>query len=154
LVAADAGRAAVAGGWGVVSGGAAGVDRVAMEAALARGGPVVAFLADPLRPAIEEAVVAVRDGRLCLASPYGEHVPYSMERAHGRNKLIYALARVTLVVATEEGGSSTWQGATEALERGYGEVAVWIGASAWPGNAALDQRGARPVTDLDELWSR
>jgi predicted Rossmann fold nucleotide-binding protein DprA/Smf involved in DNA uptake len=151
-VAADVGREAFAHGWGVVSGGATGVDRTAMDAALAAGGVVVAFLADPLRPATEEPgyAAAIEAGRLCLASPYGEDVPYSTERAHGRNQLIFAVARVTFVVATEQGGSSTWQGATEALARGR-DVAVWTGAGAWPGNTTLGTLGARPVDDLAAL---
>jgi predicted Rossmann fold nucleotide-binding protein DprA/Smf involved in DNA uptake len=127
-----------------------------MNAALAAGGTVVGFLADPLRPAVADpaGAAAIEEGRLCVVSPFGEDVTYSTERAHGRNKLIYANAVVTLVIATEEGGSSTWQGATEALEHAYGEVAVWTGPGAWPANAALAELGARPITTLDQLWSR
>jgi DNA processing protein len=155
-LAAEAGRVAVTHGWGVVSGGAAGVDRAAMDAALSAGATVVAFLADPLTPAASEPrfAHAIDEHRLCLASPYGVDVPYSAERAHGRNRLIFAAARVTLVVATEEGGSSTWLGAAEALEHGYGEVAVWTAPAAWHGNRALATLGARSVEDLDDLWSR
>jgi predicted Rossmann fold nucleotide-binding protein DprA/Smf involved in DNA uptake len=154
-LAAAAGRAAVAHGWGVVSGGATGVDRAAMDAALAAGGRVVAFLADPLRGAAEEpaAQEPIEQERLCLASPYGPDEPYTPERAHGRNPLIFATARVTLVVASEAGGSSTWLGAVGALERGDA-VAAWTGPGAWPGNADLVRLGARPVEDLADLWAQ
>jgi len=148
-IAASVGGAAVARGWGVVSGGAAGVDLAAMDAALAAGGTVVGFPADPLLGDWER--MAMRD-RLCLATPYGPYEAYSPERAHARNKLIYAAARITVVVATEWGGTSTWLGATEAIEHEYGAVAVWTGAGAWPGNAALVDRGATPVTALDQLF--
>jgi predicted Rossmann fold nucleotide-binding protein DprA/Smf involved in DNA uptake len=132
-----------------VSGGAVGVDLAAMDAALAAGGTVVGFLADPLLRQWER--IATRD-RLCLASPYGPDAPYTPERAHDRNKLIYAAAQVTLVVATEWGGTSTWLGATEAIEHEYGTVAAWTGPGAWPGNAALVDRGATPVTAIDQLF--
>jgi predicted Rossmann fold nucleotide-binding protein DprA/Smf involved in DNA uptake len=155
-LAAAAGRAAVAHGWGVVSGGALGVDRAAMDAALAAGGTVVGFLADPLAPEIERPVArdAIAAGRLCLASPFGADAEYTAGRAHLRNKLIYVLAVLTLVVATEPGESSTWLGAVEAIEHRYGDVAVWTGAGAWPGNLALAGRGARPITALEQLWRR
>jgi predicted Rossmann fold nucleotide-binding protein DprA/Smf involved in DNA uptake len=152
-VAADAARTAVARGWGVVSGGAPGVDRTAMDAALAAGGVVVAFLADPLRPAAEEPAyaAAIEEGHLCLASPYGEDVEHATERAHGRNSLISAVARFTFVVATEAGGSSTWHAATDALARGR-DVAAWTGAGAWPGNATLVTQGAQPVDHVGRLF--
>jgi predicted Rossmann fold nucleotide-binding protein DprA/Smf involved in DNA uptake len=155
LLAMRIGVAAVRHGWGVVSGGAGGVDEAAMRGALVAGGSVVGFVADPLRPMTKKPPFgdALAEGRLCLASPYGPDEPYTPERAHARNKLVYALARVTLVVTTEEGGSSTWLGAVEALEHGYGEVAVWTGRGAWPGNGALAPLGARPVDAFAQLWS-
>ena len=47
----------------------------------------------------------------------------------------------------ETGG--TWAGATEALRRGFGAVAVWTGDGAGEGNPMLAERGAVPVSDLD-----
>jgi predicted Rossmann fold nucleotide-binding protein DprA/Smf involved in DNA uptake len=69
----------------------------------------------------------------------------------GRNKIIYALADVTLVVCSDSGSGGTWGGATEALRRGFGRVAVWTGDGAGPGNAELVGRGATPVDDFDAL---
>ena len=66
----------------------------------------------------------------------------------GRNKLIYGLAQVTLVVASDLDSGGTWAGATEALRRGFGAVAVWTGEGAGAGNAALVERGAMAVDDL------
>lgn len=151
-VAADAGRAAVARGWGVVSGGASGVDRAAMDAALEAGGTVVGFLADPLVREIRapELRRAIGRNRLCLATPYPPSAPYDAANARGRNKLIFALAETTLVVAAEPGEGSTWAGAVEALGRGD-DLLVWTGPGAMPGNARLIERGGRPITDLDEI---
>jgi DNA processing protein len=153
-VAADAGRAAVENGWGVVSGGAKGVDRAAMDATLEAGGWFVGFLADPLvrETRVPDVRRAIGEGRLCLATPYPPAAEYSTANAHGRNKLIYAMAETTLVVAAEAEAGSTWLGAVEALEKGYGDVSVWTGAGALPGNAGLVDLGARPVEDLDQLW--
>lgn len=42
----------------------------------------------------------------------------------GRNKLVYALSKATVVVASSEGSGGTWAGAVEALEKGYCPVLV------------------------------
>ena len=69
----------------------------------------------------------------------------------GRNKLIYALADLTVVVAADTGGGGTWTGADEALRRGVGRVAVWRGDGEGPGNAALESRGAVAIRSAAEL---
>jgi predicted Rossmann fold nucleotide-binding protein DprA/Smf involved in DNA uptake len=85
-------------------------------------------------------------GELCLASPYGPSTRFTAGNAMGRNKIICGLADVTLVVCAESGSGGTWGGATEALRRGFGRVAVWTREGAGPGNAELVGRGATPVT--------
>jgi predicted Rossmann fold nucleotide-binding protein DprA/Smf involved in DNA uptake len=59
----------------------------------------------------------------------------------GRNKLIYALSALTLVVATSEGSSGTWAGAAEALRAKNGVVAVWRGPGEGSGNGTIEQQG-------------
>ena len=71
----------------------------------------------------------------------------------GRNKLIYAQAVLTVVVASDDGSGGTWSGATEALKHGYGTVAVWRGDGEGPGNRLLQEQGARPVSSLDDIES-
>jgi predicted Rossmann fold nucleotide-binding protein DprA/Smf involved in DNA uptake len=69
----------------------------------------------------------------------------------GRNKLIYALSTVTLVVASDEDSGGTWSGAIEALRGGFGRVAVWRGSGEGPGNVPLVRRGGVPVASIDQL---
>ena len=56
------------------------------------------------------------------------------------------------VVAADDGTGATWAGATEALERRYAPVGVWVGAGASDGNHALVRRGAIPITDPSKLF--
>ena len=90
--------------------------------------------------------------RLCLATPYPPAAAYSVVSARGRNRLIYAASDMTLVVAADGDHDTTLAGATEALERGYGDVAVWLGDGSGPSKDALVDFGARPVAHLEELW--
>jgi predicted Rossmann fold nucleotide-binding protein DprA/Smf involved in DNA uptake len=71
--------------------------------------------------------------------------------ALGRNKIIYALAKCTVVVASDHETGGTWAGATEALKNGYGRVASWTGDGAGPGNRALVERNASELANLMRL---
>jgi DNA processing protein len=134
----------------VVSGGAAGVDREAMTAAHDAGGRVVGYLAESLQRRVREPGTrrVVADGTTCLATPFDPSTGFSAANAIGRNKLIYASATVTFVVACDLDRGGTWDGAVQALHRGYGPVAVWIGPGGGPGNERLAERGAIPVDDV------
>jgi predicted Rossmann fold nucleotide-binding protein DprA/Smf involved in DNA uptake len=140
--------------WPVVSGLARGVDQVAMSGALDAGGVVVGVPAEGISRASRSAEIRrrVHAGELCIASPYAPDAPFRAGNAMGRNKIIYALSQVTFAVAADDGTGGTWAGAKEALDRRYAPVAVWMGEGAKDGNRTLVRRGARPVTDLTQLF--
>ena len=152
-VAREVAHLVVGDGLAVVSGGAKGVDRAAMSAAHEAGGRVVGYLADSLLRRVREpsARRALADGTTCYATPFDPSAGFSAAHAIGRNKLIYASARLTVVVASDLDRGGTWEGATEALRRGYGSVAVWVGPGAGPGNERLTELGATPVDDIGSL---
>ncbi|WP_419920789.1 DNA-processing protein DprA [Candidatus Poriferisodalis sp.] len=152
-VAIEAGKYAVVRNIPLVSGGARGVDQLAMNAALDSGGAVVGVLADSLSRKLRNADVraAIHDGRAVMCAPYSPDASFSAGNAMGRNKLIYAQADVTLVVASDQGSGGTWTGATEALDSRFGRVAVWRGPGEGPGNEGLERRGAVPVSDMNTL---
>lgn len=155
-VASRAARFAASAGIPVVSGGARGVDRQAMNAAFEAGGAVVGVLADSLLKTAGESSVrrAIASGQLCLVTPYSPSAPFSAGNAMGRNKLIYALARGTVVVRSDRDAGGTWAGATEAISKGYGTVWSWLGVGAGPGNEPLVTRGARSLittADFDAI---
>ena len=137
----------------LVSGGARGVDQIAMNAAFKAGGSVVGVLAESLVRKLRSPDIrrAIHDGRTVMCTPYSPEAPFSVGNAMGRNKLIYALSDLTLVVAAEVETGGSWAGAAEALRRGFGRVAVWRGPGEGPGNALLEERGAVPIASIGEL---
>lgn len=140
----------------VVSGGARGVDQLAMNAAYQRGGEVIGALADSLESRIRKQDVrnALLAGSTCLITQQHPGAGFTPAAAMARNKVIYGLADITIVVASDHESGGTWAGATEALRRTYGRVAVWRGDGEGPGNAPLQQLGATPIhsaTDLEPL---
>lgn len=154
-VAGEVARAAAARGRAVVSGLARGIDQAAMMAALQAGAPVVGVPSEGVRVAARNAEVRsrVHAGELCIASPYGPGVRFTAGTAMGRNKVVYGLADVTLVVCTDHGKGGTWEGAREAMRRRFGRVAVWTGDGEGPGNAALVKQGATAVSQVEELFT-
>jgi len=152
-VAAKTAERATALGYPIVSGGARGVDQLAMNAAHQVDGRVVGIMADSLVRTIDKAETrrALVGGSTVLATPYGPEAPFSVGNAMGRNKLIYALSTVTLVVASDKDEGGTWAGAVEALRGGFGRIAVWRGSGEGPGNAHLVRRGGLPVNAIDQL---
>jgi predicted Rossmann fold nucleotide-binding protein DprA/Smf involved in DNA uptake len=156
-VARSAAAAAVERGLSVVSGGAKGVDQVAMAVAFQAGGTVIGVLADSLDRRLKDPDTrrAMGEGCVCLITQYKPDAGFSVANAMGRNKVVYALSQVTLVIASDLGRGGTWEGAIEALKRGYGATAVWMGDGdgAGGGNAALVDRGGRPITRIEDVFT-
>ena len=133
------------GGMPVVSGGARGVDQIAMASALEAGGVAIGVLADTLlrRSVSRDARDSLADGRLLLISPYHPEAGFNVGNAMGRNKLIYALADYALVVSADHNKGGTWEGAQEELRRKPARpVFVRLGDSVPMGNRKLVDLGA------------
>ena len=147
------GRQAASLGLPLISGAARGVDQLAMNAALQAGGTVVGVPAHSLVRTLRTPDVrrAVHEGWTVMCSPYAPDAPFTVGKAMGRNKLIYALSDVTVAVAADNGAGGTWSGATEAIRGDYCRVAVWRGSGEGPGNEPLQRRGAIPLSDTSKL---
>jgi predicted Rossmann fold nucleotide-binding protein DprA/Smf involved in DNA uptake len=142
----------------IVSGGAGGVDRAAVDAILEAGGGAVAVLAERLDRAAtaREAREPLRDGRLALLAPYEPDSGFTIGKAMGRNKDIYALADYALVVRFKTGEGGTWAGAVEQLKRNQSVppgIPVFVRAANNPedGPEQLRSRGALDFPEED-FW--
>jgi hypothetical protein len=96
--------AVVAGGSAVVSGGARGIDVTSMRTALDVGGSVIGVLPEGVERRLREATTrtAIADGQAVLVSPYHPSAGFSVGAAMGRNKLIYAISDVAVVVSSAD----------------------------------------------------
>ncbi len=158
------GRKAVGSGMAVVSGGARGTDRIAMDGALEAQGEAIGVLADSLESTIRKPDVReyVLDGRLILVTPYVPTAGFSVGGAMGRNKLIYGLADYAVVVSSDFKTGGTWAGAVEALKGEWCPVFVREGDDVPKGNKeliklggiALDSERLRTSDNLSELLAR
>lgn len=136
----------------VVSGGARGTDRVAMQAALDAGGVAFGALADSLERTVRQDDVRefISDERLVLLTPYAPTAGFSVGAAMGRNKVIYGLADFAVVVSSDHQTGGTWAGAVEALKAGWCPVLARDGDGVPRGNKELLKLGATALS-MNEL---
>ena len=117
----------------VVSGGAAGVDWAAHDAALQSGGSTVIFL--PQGILVYEMSSAWREamdeGRLLLASEYLPDAPWRTYAAVSRNALIAAQARLVCVIEPRKQGGSLLT-ARHAVDQGKQVLVEPLGALPVP----------------------
>lgn len=134
------------GGHAVVSGGARGIDVTAMRAAFAANGHVVGVLPEGVEKRLREGDTrsAVASGQAVLISPYHPGAAFSAGAAMGRNKIIYALSELAVVVSSASGSGGTWAGAVEAIKGDWVPILVRDSPDAPAGNRALLELGAMP----------
>jgi len=137
-------------GMAVVSGGARGVDAVAMQGATEAGGCCIGVLAaDLLKTSVNrQNRIGILEGRLVLVSPFYPEAGFNAGNAMGRNRYIYALADQALVIDSALRTGGTWEGAVENLQHGW--VPMYVRSPGeGAGNAALIAQGGRPFTAED-----
>ena len=146
--------AALAAGAGltVVSGGARGIDRAAMNGALEAGGCVVGVLpGDLARTATtREHRNLILAERLVLVAPFDPSLRFTVAQAMQRNRVIYALADAALVVNADLSRGGTWTGAVEQLKKYHTPIFVRTSGDPSAGLEALQQHGARPWPEPED----
>lgn len=137
-------------GYVLVSGNARGADRIAQEACLAEGGRVICVIADGLEQ-------KKRHPSVLYLSEETYDQPFSIQRALSRNRVIHALANVTMVAQCELEAGGTWQGTSLNLHYGWSPVRCFRDGSE--AMTQLEQRGAELISmeqleDLERLCGR
>ena len=134
-------------GYGVVSGGAKGIDTVSGTEALLNGGFCVEYLSDSLMKKLRKSdtVKKVQQGNLLLMSVAKPDAGFNVGMAMMRNRYIYAQSAATVVVRSDLNKGGTWTGANENLKHGWCTTLCWD--HPYPGNQALIQKGALAVDD-------
>jgi predicted Rossmann fold nucleotide-binding protein DprA/Smf involved in DNA uptake len=136
--------------YGVVSGGAKGIDEAAMVGALESGGFGVGFVADSLIRKSTSGLFRnhIINNKLCLVSPYNPETGFNVGNAMARNKLIYTQSDATIIVKSDTKGG-TWEGAKENIKKRW--VPIWVFDYKEKGNEALIKMGARRLSIAEEL---
>lgn len=133
----------------IISGGAKGIDRTAMLAALENNGQAIGVLPGELNgtSAKEEWRRHIESGRLLLMTPYEPDGRFTVGRAMGRNKYIYAFADAAIALGAKKDKGGTWAGAKENLTKTWTPLFVGSDTSEGSGEEALIALGARRLPE-------
>lgn len=136
-------------GYSVISGGARGVDDAAMSWAIEKEGPVIGVLADSLLRSATSSKYrkALIAGDLVLISAFNPEAGFDVGNAMSRNKYIYCLSDVAIVIASTRDKGGTWSGAIENLSNKW--VPLWVKPTTdnMSGNHNLVAKGGRWLPD-------
>lgn len=137
-------------GYGVVSGGAKGIDESGMLGALEAGGYSLGFVADSLlkKSTTSSYRKYIINNQLCLVSPFNPESAFKMGNAMSGNKLIYTQSDATIVVKSDIKGG-TWEGAKENINKQW--VPIWVIDCNEKGNEEIIKMGARRLLMKNEL---
>lgn len=135
-------------GFGVVSGGAKGVDSTASAASLSNGSFCIEYISDSFVHKIKkkDVISAIQDKKLLLMSIVKPDAGFNAGMAMQRNKFIYAQSEVTVVVKSDYNKGGTWNGANEALKKKYCPI-LCRDHKQYQGNVGLIKLGAIPTDD-------
>ena len=133
----------------IVSGGARGVDEIAMLSCIEAGGKAVGILANNLLGAITSAKYrhALGTDQIVLVTPFNPDAGFNVGNAMARNKYIYCCSDAAVVVASGRNKGGTWNGAVEALKAAWVPVWVRMTTKSPDGNGALIRKGAHNLGD-------
>lgn len=131
----------------VVSGGAKGADLAAMQGALQVGGVVCGVLADGLEKMALNAAnrSALQENRLVLISACDPKSRFMVGNAMQRNKYIYALSDIGLVINSDLYKGGTWAGAVEQLDK-YKQIPIYVRSTG------TENAGLNALVNKGALW--
>ena len=143
-------------GKSIISGGARGVDRMAMEATLEADGTCVGVLADSLLKTSASARFRnyIIGNSLVLVTPFNPEAGFNVGNAMARNRYIYCLSDCAVVIDSARNQGGTWTGAIENLKHGWVPLFAKQSEDQSSGNTALLEMGANQSTlNVQELYT-
>ena len=143
-------------GKSIISGGARGVDRMAMETTLEADGTCVGVLADSLLKTSASARFRkhIIGNSLVLVTPFNPEAGFNVGNAMARNRYIYCLSDCAVVIDSTRDKGGTWAGATENLQRSWVPLFAKLSEDQGSGNTALLEMGASQATlNVQELYT-
>jgi len=145
------GKNTVQQGYGIVSGGAKGIDEYAMKGAVEANGICIGIFADSLlkKSTTKQYRKYIVNGNLLAISPYNPEAGFNVGNAMARNKLIYAMSSIT-IIATSNTKGGTWEGAKENIKTKYAPLWVFKNNEEKNANAKIVEMGARWLPDNEQ----
>ena len=131
----------------VVSGFAKGVDRQALDSALAAGGKSIIVLPQGIMTfasGFKQYYKHIIQGHVLVMSSFAPKAPWSKEFAMARNPIIYGMASHIYVAQSDDKGG-TWSGVLDGLRKNRAIYVRWPETGEKNANVQLVRKGAMAV---------
>lgn len=131
----------------VVSGFAKGVDRQALDSALAAGGKSIIVLPQGIMTfasGFKQYYKHIIQGHVLVMSSFAPKAPWSKEFAMARNPIIYGMASHIYVAQSDDKGG-TWSGVLDGLRKNRAIYVRWPEPGEKNANVQLVRKGAMAV---------
>ena len=140
-------RKVVSLGYGVVSGGAKGIDTIAATEAMLTDSFSIEYLSDSMLKKLKsnETVKRIQSGKELMLSVVKPDAGFNVGIAMMRNRYIYAQSEATVIVRSDLNKGGTWAGAVENLRHAF--CPMLCRNHPYPGNIALIEKGAVAIDD-------
>lgn len=137
----------------IVSGGARGVDTIAIDTGLKYGGKTAIFISDHMLAFVENKQNAeyISRGQMTVLSSIHPQSVFRGYHALERNKYIYSCADYAIVVSAGDQTGGSYHGAEECLKKNYTRLYVREEEGVSPGNLKLIAMGAKRLNTGHEL---
>lgn len=135
--------------YSLISGGAKGVDSIAQNEVLIKGGKVISFIADSMVAKIRKKEIReeISKNNLLLMSTINPKSGFTVYSAMDRNKYIYAISDTTVVISADFNKGGTWAGAIENLKYGWTPILVRSGEDVPRGNKEILKKGGNSLSE-------
>jgi DNA processing protein len=151
-------NASIQQGFGIVSGGASGIDSFSTQVAIQFKKPFIEWLSDSLikRLQINAISLSLQRGNGLLISEAIPSAPFNVGFAMARNKYIYLTAEKVIAIKAEytikgkEKTGGTWNGAIENLRSNYKKLYVVKDLNS-KGNTELIELGGIPIAQYPSI---
>lgn len=133
--------------YGIVTGGAKGVDSIAGAEAILCNSFSAEYLSCSLLEKIKknDIVKQIQNGKLLLLTAVNPDAGFNVGTAMSRNRFVYAQSEATIVVRSELNKGGTWTGAVENLAHSWCPTFCWD--YPYAGNLALIEKGAIAIKE-------
>ena len=133
--------------FGVVSGGAKGVDSLAADTAIEEHMPVIEYMAGGLSAILKKKSIRenVTSGKRLILSEVIPDAGFSVGSAMSRNKYIYAHSEGTVIIKSDLKKGGTWAGAEENIKHEW--CKLFCRDIDYPGNKELIRMGAIAINE-------
>lgn len=145
--------------YAIVTGGAKGIDTIALNTCIENSGKAVLFLPENILSKIQEPFIKKNINNNKILA-YSHVSPFALKTQNSfaasaleRNKYIYAMSTAAIAVKANINQGGTWDGAVNAIKHKWTHVYTW-GNKDYAGNQALIQLGALPLTDEHDMQKK